>query len=437
MKNVLVLGAGKIGRMVASLLQGSGDYQVLVMDSHDAYIQETLALSPGAKGVTGRFDDQAAIDKALDGQWAVVSCAPFFCNPMIAERAKAKGVHYLDLTEDVAVTKKVMELAKGAKTAFIPQCGLAPGFITIAATHVIQGMSNLQEVKMRVGALPEFPSNALKYNLTWSTDGLINEYIQPCEAVIDGKVSEVPALEGLEHMKIDGIDFEAFNTSGGLGTFALTLEGKVKHLSYKTMRYPGHNAILKLLLWDLGYREHREELKAAFERALPTTRQDIVAIFVSATGNVHVINHEHMKRMKHNAIVCNIGHFDSEIDIASLKQYTWDNIKPQVDHIIFPDGKRIIVLAEGRLVNLGCATGHPSFVMSSSFSNQVLAQIELFTQTGQYKNKVYVLPKKLDEHVARLHLRKLGAELTLMNEQQCRYIGVDIDGPYKPEHYRY
>jgi len=164
---------------------------------------------------------------------------------------------------------------------------------------------------------------------------------------------------------------------------------------------------------------------------------DKADIFVSATGNVHVINHEHMKRMKHNAIVCNIGHFDSEIDIASLKQYRWDNIKPQVDHIIFPDGKRIIVLAEGRLVNLGCATGHPSFVMSSSFSNQVLAQIELFGQTGQYKNKVYVLPKKLDEHVARLHLRKLGAELTLMNEAQCRYIGVDIDGPFKPDHYRY
>jgi len=164
---------------------------------------------------------------------------------------------------------------------------------------------------------------------------------------------------------------------------------------------------------------------------------DKADIFVSATGNVHVIDHEHMKRMKHNAIVCNIGHFDSEIDIASLKQYTWDNIKPQVDHVVFPDGKRIIVLAEGRLVNLGCATGHPSFVMSSSFSNQVLAQIELFTQTGQYKNKVYVLPKKLDERVARLHLRKLGAELTMLNEQQCRYIGVDIDGPFKPEHYRY
>jgi saccharopine dehydrogenase-like NADP-dependent oxidoreductase len=147
-------------------------------------------------------------------------------------------------------------------------------------------MTDLHEVRMRVGALPEFPSNALKYNLTWSTDGLINEYIQPCEAVVDGKVAVVPALEGLEHMTIEGTEFEAFNTSGGLGTFALTLEGKVKHLSYKTMRYPGHNAILKLLLWDLGFREHRDELKRAFERALPTTKQDIVAIFVSATGMV-------------------------------------------------------------------------------------------------------------------------------------------------------
>ncbi|MFM8639778.1 MAG: saccharopine dehydrogenase family protein [Planctomycetota bacterium] len=316
MKNVLVLGAGKIGRMVASLLQGCGDYQVLVMDSHDGSLRETLALSPGAKGTGGRFDDQTAVDRALDGQWAVVSCAPFFCNPMVAERAKAKGVHYLDLTEDVAVTKKVMELAKGARTAFIPQCGLAPGFITIAANHVIRGMGDMHEVKMRVGALPEFPSNALKYNLTWSTDGLINEYIQPCEAVIDGKLVVVPALEGLEHMMIDGIEFEAFNTSGGLGTFALTLEGKVKHLSYKTMRYPGHNAILKLLLWDLGFREHREELKAAFERALPTTKQDIVAIFVSAAGQVdgRYMERTYAKIVRHKEIG---GHHWTAIQITT------------------------------------------------------------------------------------------------------------------------
>ena len=181
-------------------------------------------------------------------------------------------------------------------------------------------------------------------------------------------------------------------------------------------------------------------LQAAMEGYRVVTMEyacDKADLFVTSTGNVHVINHSHMRRMKHNAIVCNIGHFDSEIDIASLRQYQWENIKPQVDHIIMPDGKRIIVLAEGRLVNLGCATGHPSFVMSSSFSNQVLAQIELFNDRDKYDNKVYVLPKKLDEHVARLHLRKLGAELTQLNEAQCRYIGVDIDGPYKPDHYRY
>jgi adenosylhomocysteinase len=160
-------------------------------------------------------------------------------------------------------------------------------------------------------------------------------------------------------------------------------------------------------------------------------------IFVTATGNVSVLTLEHMKRMKNEAIVCNIGHFDSEIEIAALKQYKWENIKPQVDHVIFPDGKRIIVLAEGRLVNLGCGTGHPSFVMSNSFTNQVLAQIELFKYGSKYKNDVYVLPKKLDEKVAHLHLERIGVKLTKLTEQQAKYIGVPVDGPYKPEHYKY
>jgi adenosylhomocysteinase len=161
-------------------------------------------------------------------------------------------------------------------------------------------------------------------------------------------------------------------------------------------------------------------------------------IFVTATGNVHVINHNHMKTMKNEAIVCNIGHFDSEIDIASLeKNYKWDEIKPQVDHVIFPDGKKIIVLAKGRLVNLGCATGHPSFVMSASFSNQTIAQIELFSHGQKYEKKVYVLPKKLDEKVARLHLKKIGANLTRLSQEQADYINVPVDGPYKPDHYRY
>ena len=164
---------------------------------------------------------------------------------------------------------------------------------------------------------------------------------------------------------------------------------------------------------------------------------DKADIFVTATGNVNVITHEHMLRMKHNAIVCNIGHFDSEIDIAGLRQYTWENIKPQVDHVIFPSGKRLIVLAEGRLVNLGCGTGHPSFVMSNSFTNQVLAQIELHNNAGKYENKVYVLPKHLDEKVARLHLKKLGAQLTTLTEAQSRYLGIDMSGPFKSEHYRY
>ncbi|MCZ6577401.1 MAG: adenosylhomocysteinase [Gammaproteobacteria bacterium] len=160
-------------------------------------------------------------------------------------------------------------------------------------------------------------------------------------------------------------------------------------------------------------------------------------IFVTATGNCNAITHEHMQRMKNQAIVCNIGHFDSEVDIANLRQYQWENIKPQVDHVIFPDGKRIIVLAEGRLVNLGCATGHPSFVMSASFTNQVMAQIELWRNYENYDKKVYVLPKQLDEKVARLHLKKIGAHLTELTKEQAEYINVPVEGPYKPNYYRY
>src|SRR4051812_407114 len=158
---------------------------------------------------------------------------------------------------------------------------------------------------------------------------------------------------------------------------------------------------------------------------------DKADIFVTATGNIDVITHEHVKRMKNNAIVCNIGHFDNEIDVAGLKQYRWENIKPQVDHIIFPDGKRIILLAEGRLVNLGCGTGHPSYVMSSSFANQVIAQIELWANQERYPVGVYTLPKHLDEKVARLQLSKLGAMLTTLSDEQASYIGVEKDGPYK------
>lgn len=181
-------------------------------------------------------------------------------------------------------------------------------------------------------------------------------------------------------------------------------------------------------------------LQAAMEGYRVVRLDDVaeyVDIVITATGNFHVVTHDHMLRMRNQAILCNIGHFDSEIDIQSLRQYTWENIKPQVDHVIFPDGKRIIVLAEGRLVNLGCATGHPSFVMSASFTNQVLAQMELFQNAEKYENQVYVLPKSLDEKVARLHLGRIGARLTQLTPEQAKYIGVDVNGPYKSDLYRY
>jgi adenosylhomocysteinase len=181
-------------------------------------------------------------------------------------------------------------------------------------------------------------------------------------------------------------------------------------------------------------------LQAAMEGYQVVTMDDAAAlgdIFVTATGNVDVITLDHMRQMKDRAIVCNIGHFDSEIQIASLANYKWDEVKPQVDEVVFPDGKRLIVLAKGRLVNLGCGTGHPSFVMSASFTNQVLAQIELWQNTGKYENKVYVLPKHLDEKVAALHLAKLGVKLTKLTTQQAQYLGLDDAGPYKPDHYRY
>jgi len=181
-------------------------------------------------------------------------------------------------------------------------------------------------------------------------------------------------------------------------------------------------------------------LQAAMEGYRVVTMEEAASIgdiFVTTTGNVHVIDHDHMVAMKNEAIVCNIGHFDSEINIASLEKYQWEEIKPQVDHVIFPDGKRIIVLAKGRLVNLGCATGHPSFVMSASFTNQVMAQMELYNNGDAYKNEVYVLPKHLDEKVARLHLQKIGAHLTTLTQEQADYLGLPIEGPYKPDHYRY
>jgi saccharopine dehydrogenase-like NADP-dependent oxidoreductase len=213
-----------------------------------------------------------------------LSAAPYHATRLVAEAAKAVGAHYLDLTEDVASTRIVKQLAKDSRTAFIPQCGLAPGFITIVASDLAARFEQLQDVRMRVGALPKFPSNALNYNLTWSTDGVINEYCEPCEAIVNGQLRETQPLEECEEFALDGILYEAFNTSGGLGTLCETLAGKVRNLNYRTIRYPGHAAIMKALLNDLRLRDRRELLKDILENAVPVTLQDVVIVFVTVSG---------------------------------------------------------------------------------------------------------------------------------------------------------
>lgn len=283
MKDVLLVGAGKIGSMIADFLARSGDYRVTVAD-HSAQAVRRLESGVPVQTMVLDVKDKAALQTAVRGKFAVLSAAPYSITPLIADAAKACGAHYLDLTEDVKSTRHVKGLARDAQTAFIPQCGLAPGFITIVAADLLKDFDELHDVKMRVGALPKYPHNALNYNMTWSTDGVINEYIEPCEAIVDGVRRETPAMEELESLSIDGVVYEAFNTSGGLGTLPETLDGKVRNLNYRTMRYPGHCAIMKVLLGDLGLRHRREVLKDIMEQSLPTTLQDVVVIFVTVSG---------------------------------------------------------------------------------------------------------------------------------------------------------
>ncbi|MEC7726345.1 MAG: saccharopine dehydrogenase C-terminal domain-containing protein [Planctomycetota bacterium] len=284
MNELVILGAGKIGRMVCHFMSTCGTYKVRIGDASQDAIDHIKKTFDGVDGQVVDFADGGSVDAILKGAWAVISCAPFHCNPLIAERAKAHGVHYFDLTEDVEVTAQVKQLAEGSKSLFAPQCGLAPGFITITANHLMQSMTEVSDLRLRVGALPRFPSNRLKYNLTWSTAGLINEYCNPCESVENGELTTVPPMEQLEHMTIDGVEYEAFNTSGGLGTLAITLKDKVKNVNYKTMRYPGHCDLMKFLLHDLQMQDDQESLGRIFEKALPATFQDQIVIFVSATG---------------------------------------------------------------------------------------------------------------------------------------------------------
>lgn len=283
MKQIVVVGAGKIGSTIAFLLAKTGDYSVTLADRSARHLADVETMDT-LRTAQVEISDHAALATLLQGKFAVLSAAPFHLTVAIATAAAEAGVHYIDLTEDVSSTRQVKEIAAKAKTAFIPQSGLAPGFISIVASDLAREFDTLDSVRMRVGALPQFPSNSLGYNLTWSTDGVINEYIEPCEAIVGGRLIQVPALEEREEFALDGVTYEAFNTSGGLGTLCETLAGKVDTLNYRTIRYPGHAAIMKTLLQDLKLAHRRDILKDIMEHSLPATVQDVVIIFVTVSG---------------------------------------------------------------------------------------------------------------------------------------------------------
>ncbi len=279
---VALLGAGHIGQTIARLLHGSGDYEVTVFDQNARALAMLEAEGMATRPVSN--DMLGSIAPHLRGQQILVNALPYHLAISAARMAAEAGCHYFDLTEDVAATKEIRQIAANARSAFMPQCGLAPGFIGIVAHHLSQSFDALHDVKMRVGALPEFPTNALKYNLTWSVDGLINEYCHPCEAIRDGDTIEALPLEGLEHFSLDGIEYEAFNTSGGLGTLCQTLQGKVRNLDYKTVRYPGHRDLMQFLLRDLQLHSDQGTLKDIMRRSMPATMQDVVLVFVTVSG---------------------------------------------------------------------------------------------------------------------------------------------------------
>jgi saccharopine dehydrogenase-like NADP-dependent oxidoreductase len=282
MTKLILLGAGKIGETITHFLQASGDYALTVADQDPSRLAPMAAL--GAATVRAEFGDPQALRDLIRGHAYVISASPFHLTPAIAAAAVDVGAHYFDLTEDVESTRRVKALAASASTALVPQCGLAPGFISVLAYAMTRKFDSLRDVQMRVGALPVYPTNALKYNLTWSTDGLINEYCNPCEAISDGRLRETLALEEIEAFSLDGVAYEAFNTSGGLGTLCETLEGKVENLNYKTVRYPGHRDLVKMLIRDLRLGQRRDILKDVLEESVPMTHQDVVLVFVTVSG---------------------------------------------------------------------------------------------------------------------------------------------------------
>ncbi len=288
MYRVLVLGAGKIGSLVAGLLSQHPSYDVHLGDVNPDGANRLVAdlklerVAPCLLDV--RHPNMVSTYLSTHPVDAIVSSLPYFCNPTVAGLALTHGAHYFDLTEDIEVTSQIRVLSAGASQAFMPQCGLAPGFISIVTHDLMTHFRKLDTVKMRVGALPVHPSNALKYSLTWSTDGLINEYGNLCYGIEEGEKVPLQPLEGYETIELDGLLYEAFNTSGGLGTLADTYAGQVQTMNYKTLRYPGHCEKIHLLMKDLKLNEDRDTLKRVLEHAVPQTLQDVVLIYASVTG---------------------------------------------------------------------------------------------------------------------------------------------------------
>ena len=285
MRKVLLLGAGKIGRMVARFLVDSGDYDVHVADADSAALERLRQrVDVAASDVDAGNHD--SLLQLLDGREAVISALSFRFNAGVARAALEAGCSYFDLTEDISTTARVRQIAASAGPGqiFMPQSGLAPGFISIVAAYLFEQFDAVDSVRMRVGALPQYPVGALKYNLTWSTDGLINEYCNPCEAIHGGSLTELLPLEGLEYFSLDGVNYEAFNTSGGLATLCETLAGRVRELNYKTIRYLGHRDLVAFLLNELRLHERRDVLKDILETAIPVTFQDVVVTFCTVKG---------------------------------------------------------------------------------------------------------------------------------------------------------
>ena len=284
MHTVALFGAGKIGEAITALLGSSGRYKVRVCDGDLARAQAIAKPWSSCEARLLNLSDPAALKNALQGCSLVMSALPFACNKIVAQAAADTGAHYADLTEDVDTSHFIAKLATQSSLCFVPQCGIAPGFVSIAAAHLVKLFDQVDTVKMRVGALPIYPTNRLKYNLTWSTDGLINEYSNPCEVIQDGQLLKLPPLEGYERFSLDGDEYETFHTSGGLGTLCQTLAGKVRELNYKTIRYPGHRDLMAFLLEDLRFHDDRDALKRILERSLSTTKQDKCMILVEVTG---------------------------------------------------------------------------------------------------------------------------------------------------------